>query len=157
MYILNRLPTRALTGQTPYEAWSNRKTDVSHIRVFGCLAHMKNPSVNTQKLDDRSKRVVNLGKELGTKGYHLYDPESNRVYINRDVVFEELKPWTWSQSASEDDMSMQFSVLNVHEPDGEDQVDHDNQDETGEDETFDSGTYDTDGTGGTLAPHSSEG
>lgn len=61
MHILNRLPTRALTGQTPYEAWVERNPDISHLRVFGCVAHMKNPSVHTQELDDRSKRVVNLG------------------------------------------------------------------------------------------------
>lgn len=43
VYVLNRLPTRALSKQTPYVAWKERKPDVSHIRVFGCLAHMKIP------------------------------------------------------------------------------------------------------------------
>lgn len=45
VYLLNRLPTRSLTGQTPYEAWFERKPNVSHVRVFGCKAHMKVPQI----------------------------------------------------------------------------------------------------------------
>lgn len=71
VYVLNRLPTRSLTGMTPYEAWSNRKPDIAHIRVFGCLCHMKVPSPGLKKLDDRSLPVINLGREPGTKGYRL--------------------------------------------------------------------------------------
>ena len=93
VYILNRLPTRALTGLTPYEAWAEIKLYMSHIRVFECLEHMKNPSVHNQKLDDQSKMVINLGRELGTKGYRLYDPEVNRFFVSRDVIFEEAKAW----------------------------------------------------------------
>jgi hypothetical protein len=39
--ILNRSPTKALDGRTPYEAWHGRKPAVSHLRVFGCLAFAK--------------------------------------------------------------------------------------------------------------------
>lgn len=52
VYILNRLPTRALTDQTPYEAWMESKQDVGHIRVFGCVAHMKIPGSKVSKLED---------------------------------------------------------------------------------------------------------
>lgn len=43
VYVLNRLPTRALSNYTPYEAWFGSKLDISHIRVFGCCAFMKVP------------------------------------------------------------------------------------------------------------------
>lgn len=97
IYILNRLPTRAVTGVTPYEAWSELKPHVGHIRVFGCTAHMKVPGVKVSKLDDRSIPVVNLGKEPGSKAYRLYDPETGRIFVSRDVIFEEDKPWNWEQ------------------------------------------------------------
>lgn len=71
IYILNRLPTRALSGKTPYEALTNRKPDVGHIRVFGCVAHKKLQNAHTTKLSDRSKLVVHLEKELGTKGFQI--------------------------------------------------------------------------------------
>lgn len=89
MYVLNRLPTRGLSTSTPYEAWSDKKPDVGHIRTFGCCAYMKIPGVYTKKLDDRSKLVVYLGREPGTKAHRLYDPEENRVHISRDVIFDE--------------------------------------------------------------------
>lgn len=79
VYLLNRLPTRALSQQTPYEVWFGNKPDIGHLRVFGCIVHMKVPKVQTGKLDDRSVRVINLGKEPGTKAYRLYDPVGDKV------------------------------------------------------------------------------
>lgn len=70
-YLLNRLLTRVVTDVTFYEAWSEEKPCVDHIRVFGCLAHMKEPNVNLKKLDNRSKEVIYLGKEPGVKAYMI--------------------------------------------------------------------------------------
>lgn len=86
IYLLNRLPTRDVFGITPYEAWSGLKP---HVCVFGCVAHMRIPNKNLRKLDDRSKIVVHLAKEPGTKAYKLYDPVNKVVHVSRDVVFEE--------------------------------------------------------------------
>jgi hypothetical protein len=35
---------------------------------------------------------VFLGYESGTKGYRLLDPETNRIVVSRDVIFEENLP-----------------------------------------------------------------
>lgn len=112
IYVLNRLPTRALSEKTPYEVWTGMKPNLEHIRVFGCVCHMKVPSVQTTKLDDRSKLVVNLGKEPGTKAYRLLDPVSKKVFVSRDVVFQETKSWEWKQSeAQSSDISNPLIVL----------------------------------------------
>ena len=37
-YIQNRLPTSVLKQETPYQRWSRKKTDMSHMKVFGCVA-----------------------------------------------------------------------------------------------------------------------
>lgn len=141
VYMLNRLPTRALIGQTPYEAWYNEKPDISHIRVFGCLAYMKTPSTHNQKLDDRSKKVVNLGRETGTKGYRLFDPKANHIQVSRDVVFEEGKTWPWDQTEEkESELVVKFSGVNEYEGEkesqtesgGDDQHDNFNDDDTTE-------------------------
>ena len=43
-YVRNRLPTTALKErETPYERWYGRKLDVSHFRVFGCMAYAHMP------------------------------------------------------------------------------------------------------------------
>ena len=43
-YIRNRLPTSALTERkTPFEMWSGRKPNISHLKVFGCMAYAHIP------------------------------------------------------------------------------------------------------------------
>lgn len=114
VYVLNRLPTRALSEQTPYDAWTGFKPDVGCIRVFGCVVHMKVPGDRVKKLDDRSLEVINLGKKPGTKAYHLFDPRENKLYVSRDVIFEEHKAWEWDeQGESEVSNTYFFDVPNV--------------------------------------------
>lgn len=111
VYLLNKLPTRALSNKTPYEVLKREKPSVGHVRVFRCLAHVKVPSVYVGKLDDRSKAMVHLGREHGTKGYRLYDPEGKKICISGDVVFEENKTWDWSDQTNEVNDRMElFSV-----------------------------------------------
>jgi hypothetical protein len=50
-------------------------------------------STEIDKLSDRSTRMVLLGYEAGTKGYRMYDPVTKRLYISRDVKFEEHVGW----------------------------------------------------------------
>jgi hypothetical protein len=64
VYILNRSPTKALNGRTPYEAWHGCKPAVSHLRVFGCLTFGKEVG-HISKLDDRSTLGVFIGYAEG--------------------------------------------------------------------------------------------
>lgn len=98
VYVLNRWPTRVLTAITPYEAWIEQNPDIAHLRVFGCVGHMKVPSHLTSKLDDRSVCFINLGKEPGNKAYILYNPKEKRIHVSKDVTFEEKKAWSWEES-----------------------------------------------------------
>lgn len=98
VYVLNKLPTRSMSTVTPHEAWFNRKQNVEFLRVFGCVAYMKIPSVHTQKLDKCSKLVVHFAREPGTKAYRLFDPLTGSIQISRDVVFDEDKAWPWEQN-----------------------------------------------------------
>ena len=102
IYILNRAPTKAVVGRTPYEAWSGKKPQIEHLRVFGCVGHVKVPSVQLKKLDDRSMPMVYLGSEEGSKAYRMYDPQSKKLHISRDVFFEEEKAWEWGETANQD-------------------------------------------------------
>ena len=96
VYILNRSPTKALDGKTPYEAWHGRKPAVSHLWVFGCLAFAKELG-HISKLDDRSTLGVFIGYAEGSKAYRILDPKTQRVRTARDVVFDEgrgTRRWT---------------------------------------------------------------
>ena len=94
VFILNRAPTKALNGRTPFEAWHGRKPSVAFMRTFGCMGHVKNTKPSLTKLEDRSTKMVFLGYEKGSKAYRLCDPVTGRVTVSRDVVFDEAGAWT---------------------------------------------------------------
>ena len=101
LHVLNRAPTRSLDGATPYEVWTGVKPNLEHFRVFGSLCHVKVLGEKLKKLQERSKPMVFIGYEAGTKGYKCYDPENGRVYISRYVIFEEKSQWNWRNSNME--------------------------------------------------------
>jgi hypothetical protein len=72
VYILNRSPTKALNGRTLYEAWHGRKPVVSHLRVFSCLAFVKELG-HIGKLNNRSTSGVFISYAEGSKAYHILD------------------------------------------------------------------------------------
>ncbi|XP_066368007.1 uncharacterized protein [Miscanthus floridulus] len=53
-------------------------------------------SGHQQKLDDRSTPMVFIGYEPGSKDYRFYNPNTERVIISRDAVFDEGRAWDWS-------------------------------------------------------------
>jgi len=89
VFILNRAPTKALKGKTPFEAWHGRMPNMGFLRTFGCVDHVKNTKPHLTKLEDRSTPMVILGYEEGSKAYRLYDPKGGKVVISRDAVFNE--------------------------------------------------------------------
>jgi hypothetical protein len=54
VYILNRSPTKSLSGKTPFEMWHGKKPRVKHLRTFGCTAYAKNVGPGMNKLTDRT-------------------------------------------------------------------------------------------------------
>ena len=88
VHLLNRSPTSALNGKMSYEAWHGRKPAVSYLRVFSCLAFVKELN-HVSKLDDRSSPGVFIGYVEGPKAYRVLDPATRCVRVARDVVFDE--------------------------------------------------------------------
>jgi len=113
--VLNRAPTKSLEGVTPYEAWHGKKPSVGHLRVFGCVGHVKNNGPGVRKLSDRSMKMVFLGYAEGTKGYRMYDPESTKLHINRDVIFKRTEVRTGAVTVTVktdlNSSSLNFSLL----------------------------------------------
>ncbi|GJX84602.1 zinc finger, CCHC-type containing protein [Tanacetum coccineum] len=95
VYVLNRVPTKALKDSTPYEALKGRKPNLKHLRIFGCKAYAKVTKPHLKKLDDRSKELIYLGTEPGSKAYRLFDPVTKDMIVSRDVKFKEDEGWDW--------------------------------------------------------------
>lgn len=110
-YLLNRVATRTLNDRTPYEAYRGKKPNISHLRTFGCICYAKIDSKMLKKLDDRSRMLVHLGTEPGSKAYRLFDPQSQKIIVSRDVIFDEAKGWNWKQSITEKNQVGSFKVI----------------------------------------------
>ena len=100
VFLLNRAPTSALDGKTPYQAWYGKKPPVHFLKVFGCVAYIKWLRPHLGKLDDRGQKVVFIGYENGSKAFRFYDPTTERVHVSRDAVFDEDTRWDWGSTAS---------------------------------------------------------
>lgn len=88
-YLKNRLPTRSVKSDiTPFELWYGRKPDLSHVRVYGCIAYALKPDVQRRKMDDKAVRLRFVGYDQTCKGYRLMD-ENGKIYKRRDVAFNE--------------------------------------------------------------------
>ncbi|KAG6517564.1 hypothetical protein ZIOFF_020960 [Zingiber officinale] len=110
VYLLNRLPTKALGDRTPFEAWMGRKPHLAHLRVFGCIAYVKNTTPHLKKLDDRSSPMVYLGVKEDCKAHRLFDPRHGKLQVSRDVVFQENSEWTWTAGANHEENLPEFMV-----------------------------------------------
>lgn len=100
-YLTNRLATRNLLLQTPYECFKGKKPNVEHIMVFECVGYTKIETPHLRKLDDRSQALIHLGTEPGSKAYRLLDPTTHRIVLSRDVVFNEEQKWKCIEAEKE--------------------------------------------------------
>ncbi|KAD4586260.1 hypothetical protein E3N88_23861 [Mikania micrantha] len=81
--IVNLAPTKKVE-KTPYDIWHVNKPNVSYLKVWGCNAYVTRESQD--KLDPRGDKVVFVGYPK-TVGYYFYNPNENRVFINRRATF----------------------------------------------------------------------
>ena len=88
--IMNRIPTAAVHDVTPEENFSSRKPDLSHLKVFGCIAYVHVPDELRTKLDPKAEKCVFIGYSLEQKRYKCYNPVTHQVRVSNDVVFDKM-------------------------------------------------------------------
>jgi hypothetical protein len=93
VYIMNKTPTTIVYGMTIEEKYSGRKPDLSHLKVFGCIAYVHVPDELWAKLDPKAEKCVFIGYSLEQKGYICYNPVTCEMKVNKDVVFDEISNW----------------------------------------------------------------
>jgi hypothetical protein len=100
VFLLNRAPTKALSGKTPFEAYHSHKSAVVFFKTFGWVSFIKNKHPGLKKLDDRSAPMVFIGYSEGAKAYQMLELDTERIHVSHDVVFDESRGWEWNTAAS---------------------------------------------------------
>ncbi|XP_049318346.1 uncharacterized protein LOC105224069 isoform X1 [Bactrocera dorsalis] len=88
VYLRNRASTKALNAMTQYEACYGYKPVVGHLRTFGSLAIALDKK-QKDKFKPRGKEYVMVGYSDTSKAYRLYDKQTGRLIVSRDVYFVE--------------------------------------------------------------------
>eukprot|EP00253_Pinus_taeda_P015565 PITA_15565 len=57
-YLFNKSPSSVLEDKTPHEVWTDKKSSLSHMRVFYCDANVHVQKVKRTKLDSKFEREV---------------------------------------------------------------------------------------------------
>ena len=89
LHALNRSPSAAVSGKTPFEAFYGRKPSVSHLWVFGCWVYAHVQKDKQGSFQPKSRKCIFLGYPVNYKGWKCWDPATNEVFISRDVHFAE--------------------------------------------------------------------
>ena len=78
VYLQNRIPHRVVGSRTPEEAFTGRKADVGHFRMFGCLTYSHVPFEKRTKLEPTAFLwvTVRLLKDIRSKF-----PSNGRLWL----------------------------------------------------------------------------
>ncbi|WVZ04239.1 hypothetical protein V8G54_025045 [Vigna mungo] len=79
VYLLNICPTKAVQGKSPIEAWSEKNPSAKHLRVFGYVVILTTQS----------------------KGYKVYNLQTKKLTIRRDIEVDESTTWIWEEEQIE--------------------------------------------------------
>jgi hypothetical protein len=118
-YLQNKSPHRILGKKILEEAFTGRRPDVEHIKIFGCLTYSHVPSERRTKLDPTTQQVILVGYSEVSKAYQIYIPSQWRVVLSRDVRFEEGRAFRRSlelRVSIEEDVETQIDVSQGAQP-----------------------------------------
>jgi hypothetical protein len=81
-YLLNHLPSKAVSHPTPFFALFDSATSYTHIHVFDCACYPNTSATAPHKLAPRSTRCLFLGYSSDHKRYRCVDLLTHRIIIS---------------------------------------------------------------------------
>jgi hypothetical protein len=70
--------------------------------MFGCIAYVHVLDEKRSKLDQKAKKCIFIGYSLKQKGYKCFNPSTQKLKVNKDVVFDEMISWYSPLKIAED-------------------------------------------------------
>ena len=111
VYVLNRVASRTLNGETPFTKWYGYKPDISHFKEFGSVCYAHVPKEVRAKLDSKARECLFLGYCPTSKAYRLWSMAKRKILHSRDVIFDEDTSPDFSSSAIRTTSNLDYSLL----------------------------------------------
>ena len=86
-HVLNRVPNRN-KEQSPYEIWMGRKSSLSYLRTWGCLAKVNIPINKKRKLGPKTVDCVFIGYAQRSIAYRFLVVKSEVPNMHIDSIME---------------------------------------------------------------------
>jgi len=86
VYILNRVPSKTV-NKIFYELWTNKKSSIKHLHIWGFLAEARPYRPHERKLDSRTISCYFVGHVERSWGYTFYNLTSRSFFDTGNVRF----------------------------------------------------------------------
>jgi len=91
-YIYNKMPHSGIDNKIPDEIFSNEKSKINHIRVFGCICYYKDFTQHKGKFEPNAKKGIFLGFSLKSNSYIIMDYNDFSIHNVREIECMEDTP-----------------------------------------------------------------
>lgn len=107
--VINRAPTKANGGISPYQLWTGKRPAMAGYRAFGAHCYVHVPRALRNKLDDSARPARYVGPALTGSHHRVWYPGTRTVTESRSVTFVIDTP----ASAVEGEVSGTPSTINT--------------------------------------------
>lgn len=93
-YVVNRMPCRKLMKRekrAPEEYFSNKKCDLSDLKLFGSKVMVLKAKATRSKFDENSTKMMFVGYDDCVKGYRCVNVKTKKMTVARNVKFFEYE------------------------------------------------------------------
>src|SRR5437762_1805402 len=115
-YLSNRLPSRALDGKTPFEAWFGYKPEVSHLRRWVSVAYVHIQEQLRKKLDVKAHQGIFVGYDNPNGTYRIFNPATNKIISTKDWIISENEFWDFGEGTPRTSSVPNVETVMLHPP-----------------------------------------
>lgn len=90
VYVINRVPSKALGGDTPYHSLFGKHAKMGHLKTFGCRAWAHVYDGERKKMDPKAWAGVMVGYDPTNYAcYRIFNPVTKTTRLSAHVSFDE--------------------------------------------------------------------
>ncbi|ONK73556.1 uncharacterized protein A4U43_C04F32850 [Asparagus officinalis] len=88
-YLKNHGPSVPLDFRVLEEVWSDKKVNLLHLRVFGCVTYVHISDHVRDNLEAKSHKYTFIGYGLDEFGYRMWDDKNRKIVRSKNDIFNE--------------------------------------------------------------------